>query len=78
MKTPPRRFFQSLILKPGLLITTLLLAATQVSAQLSPTLNEIRTTLQEPVTIVLEGGNQQTGRVTSWDKSQLRIEVSLG
>ena len=78
MKTPPRRFFQSLILKPGLLITMLLLAATQVSAQLSPTLSEIRTTLQEPVTIVLEGGNQQTGRVTSWDKSQLRIEVSLG
>lgn len=78
MKTPPRRSFHSLILEPRLLLTTLLLATTQVSAQLSPTLSEIRATLQEAVTIVLEGGNQQTGRVTSWDESQLRIEVSLG
>ena len=78
MRTPLSRFFHSLILKPGLLLTTLLLAATQVSAQPSPTLSEIRRTLQEPVTIVLDGGNQQTGLVTSWDESELRIEVSLG
>ena len=78
MRTPLRRSFHSLILKPRLLLTTLLLAATQVSAQLSPTLSEIRTALQEPVTIVLEGGNQQTGRVTRWDESELIIEVSLG
>ena len=78
MRTPPRRFFHSLILKSGLLLTTLLLEATQVSAQPSPTLSEIRNTLQEPVTIALNGGNQQTGRVTHWDESELRIEVSLG
>ena len=78
MKTPPRRSFHSLIAKPRLLLTALLLAATQVNAQLSPTLSEIRATLQEPVTIVLEGGNQQTGQITSWDESLLRIEVSLG
>jgi hypothetical protein len=78
MRTPLRRFFHSLINKPRLLLTTLILAATQVSAQMSPTLSEIRSTLQEPVTIVLDGGNQQTGRVTHWDESELRIEVSLG
>ena len=78
MKTPLHRFSHSLILKPRLLLTTLLLAATQVSAQLSPTLSEIRSTLQEPVTIALDGGNQQTGQVTRWDESELRIEVSLG
>ena len=78
MRTHLRRFFHSLINKPRLLLTTLILAATQVSAQLSPTLSEIRSTLQEPVTIVLDGGNQQTGRVTHWDESELRIEVSLG
>ena len=78
MRTPLRRSFHSLILKPGLLLTTLLLAATHLSAQPSPTLSEIRGTLQEPVTIVLDGGNQQTGLVTSWDESELRIEVSLG
>ena len=72
------QIFHSLILKPRLLLTTLLLAATQVSAQLSPTLSEIRSTLQEPVTIALDGGNQQTGQVTRWDESELRIEVSLG
>ena len=78
MRTPLHRFSHSLILKPRLLLTTLLLAATQVSAQLSPTLSEIRSTLQEPVTIALDGGNQQTGQVTRWDESELRIEVSLG
>lgn len=78
MRTHPHISFRLLILKPRLLLTTLLLAVTQVSAQLSPTLSEIRATLQEPVTIVLDGGNQQTGRVTRWDGSQLRIEVSLG
>ena len=78
MRTPLRRFFHSLINKPRLLLTTLLLAATQVSAQLSPTLSEIRSTLQEPVTIALDGGNQQTGQITRWDESELRIEVSLG
>ena len=78
MKTPPRRSFHPHIVKPRLLLTALLLAATQVNAQLSPTLSEIRATLQEPVTIVLEGGNQQTGQITSWDESLLRIEVSLG
>ena len=78
MKTPPRRSFHPHIVKPRLLLTALLLAATQVNAQLSPTLSEIRATLQEPVTIVLEGGNQQTGQITSWDESLLKIEVSLG
>ena len=78
MRTPLRRFFHSLILKPRLLLTTLLLAATHVCAQSSPTLSEIRSSLQEPVTIIFEGGNQQTGRVTNWDESELRIEVSLG
>ena len=78
MRTPLHRFSHSLILKPRLLLTTLLLAANQVSAQLSPTLSEIRSTLQEPVTIALDGGNQQTGQVTRWDESELRIEVSLG
>jgi hypothetical protein len=77
MRTPLRRFSHSLILKPRLLLTTLLLATTHLSAQLSPTLSEIRSTLQEPVTIVLDGGNQQTGQVTHWDESELRIEVSL-
>ena len=78
MRTPLRRSYHSLILKPRLLLTTLLLAATQVSAQLSPTLSEILTALQEPVTIFLEGGNQQTGQITRWDESKLMIEVSLG
>ena len=78
MRTPLDRSFHSLILEPRLLLSTLLLAATQVSAQLSPTLSEIRAALQEPVTIVLEGGNQQTGQITRWDESKLRIEVSLG
>ncbi|MEC8614709.1 MAG: hypothetical protein VXY17_04830 [Verrucomicrobiota bacterium] len=41
-------------------------------------MSEIRTALQEPVTIVLKGGNQQTGQITRWDESQLMIEVSLG
>ena len=72
------RSFHSLIIKQRLLLTTLLLAVTQVSAQLSPTLSEIRSTLQEPLTILLDGGNQQTGQVTRWDESELRIEVSLG
>ena len=78
MRTTLRRFFHSLIIKPGLLTKTLLLATTHLNAQPSPTLSEIRTTLQEPVTIALDGGNQQTGRVTHWDDSELRIEVSLG
>jgi hypothetical protein len=72
------RSFHSLIIKQRLLLTTLLLAVAQVSAQLSPTLSEIRSTLQEPLTILLDGGNQQTGQVTRWDESELRIEVSLG
>ena len=55
MRTPLRRFFHSLILKPRLLLTTLLLAATHVCAQPSPTLSEIRSSLQEPVTIIFEG-----------------------
>ena len=78
MRTPLHRSFHLLIIKHRLLRMTLLFAATQVSAQLSPSLSEIRTTLQEPVTILLDSGNQQTGRVTYWDDSELRIEVSLG
>ena len=78
MRTPLHKSFHSLFIKNRLLRMTLLFATTQVSAQLPPSLSEIRTTLQEPVTILLDSGNQQTGRVTYWDDSELRIEVSLG
>ena len=77
MITPISRSFYSLIIKQRLLLTTLLLAVTQVNAQQSPSLSEIYSTLRETITILLEGGNQQTGRVTRWDESELRIEGSV-
>ena len=80
MKT---RYF--IIHKEGKLIGLLCLLSllilsntTTLQAEDSLELSKILPILEEPITLVLNGGNQQTGRVTNWDGESIRIEVSLG
>ena len=62
----------------GLLYLLILSNTTSLQAEYSLELSKILATLDEPLTLVLKGGNQQTGRVTEWDGESIRIEVSLG
>lgn len=43
-----------------------------------PSLPEIRQELEGPLTVVLEGGNRQTGQLAGWDGDTLRLSVDLG
>jgi hypothetical protein len=62
----------------SLLYLLILSNTTSLQAEDSLELSKILATLKEPLTLVLKGGNQQTGRVTEWDGESIRIEVSLG
>ena len=62
----------------GLLYLLILSNTTTLQAEDSLELSKILPILEEPITLVLNGGNQQTGRVTDWDGESIRIEVSLG
>jgi hypothetical protein len=62
----------------GLLCLLILSNTTTLQAEDTFELGMILPVLEEPPTLVLNGGNQQTGRVTKWDGESIRIEVSLG
>ena len=62
----------------GLLCLLILSNTTTLQAEDTFKLSMILPVLEEPLTLVLNGGNQQTGRVTNWDGESIRIEVSLG
>ena len=62
----------------GLLCLLILSNTTNLQAEDTFKLSMILPVLEEPLTLVLNGGNQQTGRVTNWDGESIRIEVSLG
>ena len=62
----------------GLLCLLILSNTTNLQAEDTFKLSMILPVLEEPLTLVLNGGNQQTGRVSNWDGESIRIEVSLG
>ena len=62
----------------SLLCLLILPNTTNLQAEDTFELRMILPVLAEPLTLVLNGGNQQTGRVTEWDGESIRIEVSLG
>ena len=62
----------------SLLCLLILSNTTTLQAEDTFELSMILPVLEEPFTLVLNGGNQQTGRVTKWDGESIRIEVSLG
>ena len=62
----------------SLLCLLILSNTTNLQAEDTFELSMILPVLEEPLTLVLNGGNQQTGRVTEWDGESIRIEVSLG
>ena len=62
----------------SLLYLLILSNTTNLQAEDTFELSMILPVLEEPLTLVLNGGNQQTGRVTKWDGESIRIEVSLG
>ena len=62
----------------SLLYLLILSNTTNLQAEDTFKLSMILPVLEEPLTLVLNGGNQQTGRVTNWDGESIRIEVSLG
>lgn len=47
-------------------------------AQDTPAFSDILAELQGPITVLLDNGNRQTGRVSSWDGTNLQLEVSIG
>jgi hypothetical protein len=49
-----------------------------IHAQPEPSMAEIQTELAGPLTLVLKNGNQQTGKITDFNDTTIRIEVSLG
>jgi len=77
MKTHPiiQRTARRLIGLACLMATT---TSAQLFAQVGPSLAEIRTELAGSITLVLKNGNQQTGRITEFNETTIRIEVSLG
>jgi hypothetical protein len=77
MKTQPSilRTAQRLI---GLACLVAITSSAPLFAQVDPSLSEIRTELAGPMTLVLKKGNQQTGRITEFNETTIRIEVSLG
>ena len=62
----------------SLLYLLILSNTTNLQAEDTLDLRKILPVLGEPITLVLNGGNQQTGRVTEWNGESIRIEVSMG
>ena len=61
-----------------ILLAALIFAAKALFGQDSPSLFEIRTDLQAPLSIQLKKGNFQTGQVVHWDGQNMRLRVDLG
>ncbi|MEO0508412.1 MAG: hypothetical protein AAF065_00960 [Verrucomicrobiota bacterium] len=61
-----------------LAVTITSFATSSLFAQESPSVNNVRQVLQGPLTIGLESGQSQTGMVSDWDGTTLKLRVSLG
>ncbi len=61
-----------------LALIALLSACTVLRAQDATSLKEIQAVLNDPVSLLLNNGNRQKGRIVSWDEETLRLEVSMG
>lgn len=61
-----------------ILLAAFISLARALFGQDAPTLFEIRTDLQAPLSIELKNGNFQTGQVVNWDGQNMRLRVDLG
>lgn len=69
---------KSFILHKFILLVAFISAARALFGQDSPSLLEIRTDLQAPLSIQLKKGNFQTGQAVYWDGQNMRLRVDLG
>ena len=66
------------ILHKFILLVASIFAASALFGQDSPSLLEIRTDLQAPLSIQLKKGNFQVGQVVYWDGQNMRLRADLG
>lgn len=67
-----------LILYKVILLVTAISLVRALFGQDLPSLLEIRTELQAPLSIQLKNGNLQTGQVIYWDGQNMRLRIDLG
>ncbi len=60
------------------LLLGLFAALGPLPAQDDPSLADIKAELNEPIHLLFDGGNRQTGRVVKWDGEEMRLSVDLG